>query len=197
MDYSYYNEYNYPTHRKNDLCRMIGDEIVDIIKCSYETYNEYVDYEKGLNRDLFITEMDYFQYSFGFLLIKYKSEVEYSFCYLDVTQSVSVNLEKNVNKLCDNYALDDKDIKDIRSIKNYPNTSFYRFLNKKIIRINILTKKQLNSLLLTRPCEYWLEFIFQDGSGLVLGFGIVTSEFSIFNNNILPSDNVKIKETIF
>ena len=195
MDYSYYNEHNFPTYRKNDLQVLIGDEIIDILKCSYESFQQYVEERKQFDKDFQFDEFDFFMNSYGCFLVKYKSGLEYSFAYNDASQSVCVNIEKSANYLDKDYLFQDKDILDARSIRGYDNCLYSDFFEKQIIKINVVTANSLLPHLTTRPCEYLLDFQFMDETHLFLGLVSREGNFNIIYNMALPY-NMKVKYCI-
>lgn len=184
------DNYKTPSLLLSELKVLIGCQIIDMKKCSFDSYQDYTEYLDEVGIDHYRSKNSFFRYGFGSLLIEFNNNEKFDFAYVDELHSVVVL------KDIDNSVLDDLELKEIISIKEFPQSSLLECLNLRINKINILTEYPLRGNLDLVPSESQIEFIFENKKNLILGLNLGSlGDFAIMNDVILDK-NIKVKYSI-
>jgi len=179
-------EWTIPSEKEKSLRSLIGCKIVDIVKTSYETYPEYLSYLNEVGIDYNIDKISFFKFSYGGLVIIFDNGVKCHFGSAEDLNSIIICFNDSCN--------DFNDAKELTFVSNIDNNPFLKLLNYKIIKINILTRNDLNSKQKGLPSENGLEFIFKNDEKIILShnltdnnfvFGVLTKEDAITKNRIV------------
>lgn len=180
------------SEKKEELKHIIGCEIVDIVKVSYESFQDYLLYLDDICENRYRDIFSFFRYHYGSIVFSFNNGMEYSFCIADDLNSIIMSCERDINGNCSkNYYLDDDSVIEMISINYFKEfTISCNFLNQPINAINILTKKDLSSKLECVPSEMGLELILQNGEKIYLhhNLGIENFYFIDFDKNNLISN---------
>ncbi len=189
---------NVPSEKIDELEKIIGLQISGMIKVSYETYQDHLDYLNEVGLEKYDDLTSFFKYSYGNILLIFNNGVEYSFGSAEDLNSIILCCEKDIsgNKR-KAYVLEDTDVLEKTSVMDFDN-DFRSVLNKTIISINILTSKKMNSKQQGLPSEIGLEFVFEDKTKLILSHNLTRNSFVfavLTEDDIIPED-VIVKRTI-
>nr|WP_315033171.1 hypothetical protein [uncultured Chryseobacterium sp.] len=192
----------YPSQDKKKLSKIIGNEIKDILKISYETYEEFVydwsDYNEYQNK------ISFFKYSSGSVLLRFSNDLEYLFYSADELNSVMLLCQKDSMNINPYYVLDEEvnsDVRMIFSVKDNRDLLFNHFMNKRIKKIKILTKNNLNSKEKSLPSDMGIELFFENiNESLILNHHLDENKsftFSILKGNDIKDDkHIIVKDEI-
>ncbi|MGB4774921.1 MAG: hypothetical protein WBP45_07115 [Daejeonella sp.] len=171
-------EWTIPSKKENELKRLIGHKILSMVKTSYETFQEHLNYLDEVGEIDYRDRLSFFKYSYGGLLIFFDNDTEYYFGSAEDLNSVIMGCQKNINgKYNENYILDDKDVLDKTSVSDFFDNDFKKILNQKIRLINILTTNNLNGKEQCVPSEKGIEFIFENNKKLILSHNLTENSF--------------------
>ncbi|WP_326983255.1 hypothetical protein VUJ46_01535 [Chryseobacterium sp. MYb264] len=187
----------YPSQDRKRLCEIVGNEIKDIIKISYESYDEFLndwdDYHEYQNK------FSFFKYSYGCVLLRFSNELEYLFYSADEQNSVMLLCQRDAMNVNPYYVLNkevNSEIKMIFSVKEDRDLYFNRFINRKIKKINILTKNNLNSKEEDLPSNMGIELLFENmNESLILSHHLDENKSFVFS--ILEGNDIKDDKQIF
>lgn len=187
----------YPSQDKKRLSEIIGNEIKDIIKISYECYDEFLDDWEEYNE--YQNEFSFFKYSYGSVLLRFSNELEYLFYSAEELNSVMLLCQRDGINVNPYYVLNkeiNSDIRSIYSVKDDRSLYFNRFINRKINKIKILTQNNLNSKQEGRPSDMGIEILFEDiKDSLILGHNLDKNKSFVFS--ILEGNDIKDDKHIF
>jgi hypothetical protein len=163
--------------KSDSLKNLIDCKIINLAKASYETFADHLEYLDLTSQASYRDKLSFFKYSYGSLLIVFDNGIEYSFASAEDLNSVIMCCQKGTDgKRNSNYIMDDKDVLDIASISDFE-SEFGEMLNQKVMTINILTAVDLNSKQRALPSEQGIEFIFENGSKLILSHNLTENSF--------------------
>ena len=170
-------EWTVPSVKEDGLKHLIGCKVIGLIKISYETFANHLEYLDLTEQTGYRDRLSFFKYSYGSLLIIFDNGVEYSFSSAEDLNSVIMCCQKdNSGQKNDKYILADESVLDITSVSDFE-SEFVDMLNQKIKSINILTTLDLNSKQESLPGEQGIEFIFDNGSKLILSHNLTENSF--------------------
>ncbi len=193
--------YSVPSKKKLVLERLIHQEIVDIIKCSFESYDEYIAYLDEVKIVGYRNKESFFKYSYGVFLIIFNNKEEYSFAVADDINSIILRCQKDrFEKKYEKYILEDVDMKEKISVMDLDDKNdLNKLINTKIEIINILTSNKLNPKQQALDSEQGIEFILQNDKKLILGYNLLLNSFMFAlldqDDQILTSIKIKYSLT--
>jgi len=178
---------------ESKLKSLIGSQIKDIIRCSFETYEEHKEYLKECDIDGFDDRESFFKYAYGAILIVFE-DVELSFVSAEDLNSLIVFLEKTDNEIVENYILKDSEVLEKISIHDIGGHS--ELINQEIVGIEILTRNDLNSRKQDLPSEVGIHFYLKNNRRFTLSHNLTENNFVfsiLFENDRLP-ETLIVKE---
>jgi len=178
---------------ESKLNTLIGSQIKDIIKCSFETYEEHKEYLDEFEIDGFDDKESFFKFGDGPLLIVFE-DVELSFVSAEDLNSLIVFLEKTDNDIAENYILKDSDVLEKISIHDIGGHS--ELINQEIVGIEILTRNDLSPKEQCVPSEVGVHFYLKNNKRFTLSHNLTENSFVfsiLFENDKLP-DTLIVKE---
>jgi len=188
------NQFAYLVPSESRMGTLIGSEIKDIIKCSFETYQEHKEYLNECDIDGFDDKESFFKYGNGPFLIVFK-DVELSFSSAEDLNSLIVCYQKTSdNQIYENYIFEDSAVLEkipILDIGNYSD-----LINQEIVGIEILTRNDLNPKEQCVPSEVGIHFYLKNNKRFTLSHNLTENSFVfsiLFENDKLP-DTLIVKE---
>lgn len=170
-------EWTIPSVKEDSLKHLVGCKVTSLVKTSYETFANHLEYLDMTGQTDYRDRLSFFKYSYGSLLITFDNGAEYSFGSAEDLNSVIMSCQKdNRGQKNDNYILEDESVLDITSVSDFE-SEFVELLGQKIKTINILTMLGLNSKQASLPSEQGIEFIFENGSKLILSHNLTENSF--------------------
>jgi hypothetical protein len=188
-----------PNEKKALLHQLIGCKIVDMIKISYETYHDYLNYLDEIQENSYRDKVSFFKFHFGSLFVIFDNKVECSFSIADDLNSLIMICQKSIEgRIYNDYSLTDKTVLDKTSIFEIDKScEISKMINQPVSKINILTLENLQGKLANVPSEMGLEFVFQNNERLSLSYNLSKNHlhFITCSKDDLVS-NTKIKYSI-
>lgn len=153
---------------------LIGAQIKDIVKCSFETYEEYKEYLEACSIVGFDDRESFFKYGDGVLLIVF-NEMEVSFTSAEDLNSIILRFEKIANEVDEKYILNDDDVLDKTSILDIEEDS--DLINQKIMSIEILSRNDLSAKEQGLPSELGVRFNLSNDKSFILSHNLTQNSF--------------------
>ena len=172
-------EWSILSEKENELKHLIGRKIVSMVKTSYETFQEHLNYLDEVGEINYRDRLSFFKYSYGSLLIIFDNNTEYSFGSAEDLNSIIMSCEKNIKgEYNKKHLAEDRSVLDKTSIFDVENnTDFKELLYQNIMSINILTTNDLSGKEQGRPSEKGIEFIFENNKKLILSHNLTENSF--------------------
>lgn len=187
------------SEKAKELAGLLGHKIVNIIKVSYETFQQHLDYLDEVKIEGYRDEDSFFKYSYGGVLIAFDNESEYSFGSAEDLNSVVLCCQKkSTGEYNENYILNSKDVASKISIHELEQEHDYKEItNQEIVSINILTVSNLNYKEQGIPSEQGVEFILKNDKKIIISHNLTNNSF-VFSvltelDQISPDTIVKLK----
>jgi len=183
------NDFTYLIPSESNIKNIVGSEIKDIIKCSFETYEEFIEYLNTCGVNGHNDKKSYFKYSYGTLLIIFKN-CELSFSSAEDLNSIILCYEKNTESILNKRnLLEDVDVLNKISIFELDINS--DIINQRIDSIDVLTRKDLSPKEKGLPSEVGLRFNLNNKKNFILSHNLTQNNFVfsiLFENERLPHD---------
>ena len=162
---------------KSQLQSLIGESIRDMVKCSFETYEDHLEYLYFPDMKDYDDQKSFFKYSYGCLLIIFDN-YEFTFASAEDLNSLIVKCEKKGDIIYDDYILNDVDVLEKTYVKQInDNTDFLDVLDQEIIAIDILSTNNLNAIQMGLPSEKGLRFSLKNNCELILSHNLTENSF--------------------
>jgi hypothetical protein len=169
-------EWTIPSEKK--LNYILGRKIKNIIKCSYERYQDYLDYLNLIKRKDNHDIKSFFKYSYGSVLVIFDDESEYLFSSADDLNSVILCCQKQDHIYKSDYILNDTDVLEKITVFDIPdNYDFISLIDKVITQVNILSVSDMNYKEQGVSSEKGLEFIFDNNDKLLFSHNLTEDNF--------------------
>lgn len=186
-----------PSVHEGELRQLIGCRLLNIVKVSYETFQDHLDYLNEVGKEGYRDTISFFKYSYGSVLLIFDNNAEYSFASAEDLNSVIMCCQKDpVFGYRLSYIMNDADVLDNTSALDFEN-EFQKFLNIKIVSIKILSRSDLRPKPQGLPSETGVAFLFEGGRQLILShnltddnfvFGVLSERDKITNNVIVKKE---------
>lgn len=190
-------EWEVPSVYESNLRQLIGCRLLNIVKVSYETFQDHLDYLDEVGKEGYRDRLSFFKYSYGGVLLTFDNNAEYSFGSAEDLNSVIMCCEKDpILGYRPSYIMDKASVLDNTSALDFEN-EFQEFLNVKIVSIKILSRNDLNPKEQGLPSETGVAFLFEGGRQLILShnltddnnvFGVLSEKDKITNNVIVKKE---------
>lgn len=189
------SDFTYLIPSKSNINNIVGLEIKNIIKYSFETYDEFIEYLNDVGINKFHNKESFFKYSYGALLIVF-NDCELSFVSAEDLNSLIVCYEKDTKNIINEKSLlKDEDVLNKTSILELD--AHTDLINQKVVSIDILTRNDLSPKERGLPSEVGLRFNLTNQKSFIISHNLTQNSFVfsiLFKNDTLP-DSVIIKLT--
>lgn len=164
-----------PSQRKELLQSLIGSTVQNLIRCSWDTFEEF---DKD---ELYgISESDFFRFTSGAIVLILDQQYEIAFSSQEDISSITVWVEKNTfGQTHEEYYATDEDLFLIGASNEQHTTERERNLSDQVLKsISILVQEPKNAKFIGLPNEVGLLFEFQNNEQLLLAHNLVQSSDS-------------------
>lgn len=191
-------EWTVLSKKKEELRHMIGYEIVNILKISYDGFQDYLNYLDEIYENRYRDRFSYFRFHYGRLIFFLNNGIKYSFSIADDLNSLIMSCEEGVDErfTMSHYLNDDTNVKNISIYEFMDEKSVGEFLNQPIVSISILTMESLSGKLQYVPSEMGLEIMLQNKKKILLHHNLTIDSFFFINfdeNSLISNTKVKFE----